>query len=128
MLRVMITVMLSISTFICLSQESKTACNILKKGKFKYLDAHDTTAYIIMNGDIQTEYSNNNADTIESKIKWLTACSYEMTMTRITKPNFPFKPGDVMNVTIDKIDEDIIYYSATVNESSFQGRFKKLPY
>lgn len=101
-------------------------CSTFKIGKFKYLDAADTTAYIVMDGDKQVEYNTGDKYIIESSIKWVSKCSYVMTMTKITIPNFPFKPGDKMRVDITKIDGDIIYYTSTVNEQSWQGRFRRL--
>ena len=54
----------------CFAQENiKQNCSLLKAGKFKYLDAADTTAYIVMSGETQIEYSGLNNYTIESKIK-----------------------------------------------------------
>jgi len=111
----------------CFAQKNTNQnCSLFKVGKFKYLDADDTTAYIVMSGEKQIEYSGLNNYTIESKIKWITDCSYNMEMIKITIPNFPFKPGDVMNVVINKIEGDIIYYTSTVKGKSWEGRFKKL--
>src|ERR1700712_3951735 len=89
--------------------QDRSVCNILKHGKFKYLDAEDTSAYIVMNLDKQVEYSGKNNYTIESNIEWTNPCSYNMTMIKITIPNFPFKPGDIMKVDINNIEGDIIY-------------------
>lgn len=120
------TILVLIAT-ICFAQEnSKPNCSVLKHGKFKYLDAEDTTSYIIMMGDKQTDYSGTNSYIIESEIKWIDDCSYIMKMTKVTIPGFPFKPGDTMKVDIDKIEGDIIYYTSTVKKTSWKGRFKKL--
>ncbi len=117
---------LCFSAIACFSQTETIDCSIFKTGKFRYLDSGDSTGYIIMAGDKQTEHSELNEYTIESKITWISACSYNMTMTKITKPRFPYKPGDTMKVDIYKIEGDIIYYTATVKGLSWRGRFKKL--
>ena len=127
LLKAVLTSVLLLFIIPCFAQKNtKPNCNLFKTGKFKYLDAADTTAYIVMSGEKQIEYSNLNNYTIESKIKWVNDCSYDMEMTKITIPNFPFKPGDVMNVVINKIEGDIIYYTSTVKGTSWEGRFKKL--
>jgi len=101
-------------------------CAVLKKGKFLYLDGNDKTAYIEMDGNYQIEKSGKNAYFIESTVEWVNDCTYIMTMTKITIPGFPFGPGDKMKVTVTKVDADIIYYTSTVNGTSWNGRFKTL--
>ncbi|GAB2805881.1 hypothetical protein GCM10027043_00680 [Ferruginibacter profundus] len=98
----------------------------MKKGKFLYLDADDKTAYIEMDGNYQIEKSGKTPFYIESTVEWIDDCSYIMTMTKITVPDFPFGPGDKMKVTIDKVDGNIIYYTSTVKGTSWNGRFKRL--
>ena len=111
----------------CFSQQNaKLDCSSSRSGKFKCLDAEDTTTYVIMNEEKQVSYSRLNPYTIESKIVWITDCSYNMEITKITIPDFPFKPGDVMNVVIDKVEGDIIYYTCTFKGMNGKGRFKKL--
>jgi hypothetical protein len=107
-------------------QEKSDCQQVFKRGKFKYLDAIDSSTYIVMNGATQIEYSVNGKYTIESKIDWISDCSYYMTMTKITVPNFPFKPGDVMKVDITKIEGNTIYYNSTVKDQSLSGRFVKI--
>ncbi len=113
-----------VSLSFCQQETTKTNCSILKHGKFKYIDIEDTSAYVIINNTKHIEYHNNNKYYIKSDIKWLSDCEYEMTMTEITIPNFPFKPGDLMNVKVNKIENEVIYYTSTVNGSSWPGRFK----
>jgi hypothetical protein len=98
----------------------------MKKGKFIYLDFDDKTRYIEMDGNHQIEKSENNPYVIESSVEWVNDCTYIMTMTRITIPNFPFGPGDKMKVEITKIDGDIISFTSTVNGNLMKGRFKKV--
>jgi len=105
---------------------SNANCSILKQGSFKYLDIKDTTAYFDIDKENHTEYHRNGKYYIKSKIKWLTDCQYEMKMISNTIPDFPFKPGDVMIVTVDKIEGDIIYYTSEVHGDKWEGRLLKL--
>lgn len=125
--RLLILICLFTLTQQLFSQVADSAkCAILKKGKFLYLDADDKTAYIEMNGNYQIEKSKKTPYYIESSVEWVDSCTYIMTMTKITIPNFPFSPGDKMKVSITRIDADIIYYTSFVKDMSWNGRFKRI--
>jgi hypothetical protein len=125
-LKTILTAALSLAAIAAFSQSGTTDCSFFQHGKFKYIGADDSTSYIVMNGSKQTEYSKKNDYIIESSVRWITDCSYIMTMTKITIPNFPYHPGDQMKVDITKVEGDIIYYTSTVNGNSWEGKFKKL--
>ena len=100
----------------------KPDCFALKQGTFRYLDIEDTTAYFEIDKSNHTEYHEGGRYIIKSKLQWISDCQYSMTMLSNTIPDFPFKPGDVMLVTIKKIDDNIIYYTSEVNKQSWDGR------
>jgi len=105
---------------------NKASCSIMKEGKFRYQNIDDTTAYVEIDKTDHTEYYNSGKYYIKSRLKWITDCQYEMTMLKNTIPDFPFKPGDVMTVTINKVEGDIIYYSSEVNGYKWEGRLLKV--
>jgi len=109
-------------------QEADTisSCSVLKQGKFRYLDIDDTTACFVIDKEDHTEYHYNGRYYIKSRLKWINDCRYEMTMIRNTIPDFPFKPGDVMTVTINKVEDKIIYYTSEVNGIKWEGRLLKV--
>ena len=102
------------------------ACTSLRNSTLKYLDADDSTAYVIIDGNKHIEYHKNKKYFIKSDIEWLNDCEWEMTMTEVTIPRFPFGAGDKMHVKVDKIEGDIIFYTATVKSTSWPGRFRKM--
>lgn len=102
------------------------SCSILKNGTFKYLDAEDTTAYFVVSPGSHVEYLRNGAYTIRSKVTWINNCSYKMLMLSNTLPDFPFKPGQTMTVSIDKIENDIVYYTSKVQDQQWRGRLVKV--
>ena len=106
--------------------EQKDQCSILKNGSFKYLDIEDTTAYFTINKNGHTEYHRNGKYKIQTKITWIDSCQYKMLMLSSTIPDFPFKPGDIMIVTIEKIEEGIIYYVAEAKGEKWPGRLIKI--
>lgn len=59
-------------------------------------------------------------------MNWVNDCEYNMTMTEITILNFPYKVGDIMNVKINKVEGNDIYYTSTVQEKSWEGQLIKI--
>ncbi|MES1218596.1 MAG: hypothetical protein ABUT20_24040 [Bacteroidota bacterium] len=100
-------------------------CKIMHSGTFIYGDP-GFEVKVVIKGNKHTEYHDNGRYFIKSKLTWLSDCEYDMTMTDVTIPNFPYKVGDVMNVKIDKVDGDKIYYTSTVQGKSWQGKFIKI--
>src|SRR5437868_10420733 len=91
-----------------------SGCEILRNGKFVYINDDDRTTYIEMNGDHQTERSEKYHYVIESTVKWIDDCNYVLTMTKISMPNAVFGPGDKMKVEITRVEGDIVYYTSNV--------------
>jgi len=107
-------------------KKKQSDCSFLKHSLLKYLDIEDTTAYVVINENLHEEYHQDGKYFIKSKIVWQSDCEWTMTMTEITIPDFPFKPGEQMHVKITRIDNDIIYYTSTVNGQSWPGRFRRM--
>lgn len=128
MLKLVLTTMITVFSLVSYSQENAkpSECSILKEGKFLYLDSEDETGYVEISGKNHIEKSGKNNYYIESTVDWISDCSYIMTMTKITIPDFPFKAGDTMRVDITKVTGNIIYYTSTVKGISWKGRFKKV--
>lgn len=97
-------------------------CSVMKSGKFKHTgEGVDTSAYFIIKGNKHIEYLQNGKYYVESSLKWTSACGYELIVKKCTVPDFPFKPGAKMNVTVNRIDGKKIYYSGDVNGDPFEG-------
>jgi hypothetical protein len=103
----------------------KAGCEIMKSGTFKY----EGLLYenkIVINGDKHTEFHYGEKYKIESTIKWLNDCEYDATLVKSTLPNFPYNPGDVMHVKINKVDGSKIYITSTVNGKSWDSVLSKV--
>ena len=100
-------------------------CLILHEGKFKYATEKGDVK-VEIKGEDHTEWHNKGKYFIKSKIVWVNDCEYNMTMTEITIPNFPYGPGDVMNVRINKVTGKDIYYTSTVKGISWEGKLTKI--
>ena len=118
-------IFLSITTMNFVYVQSDENCNILHGGNFTYGNA-DNLIKVNIKGKKHIEYHNNGKYYIKSELDWLSDCEYNMTMKKVTIPDFPFGKGDVMNVKIKKVDGNKIYYTSTVNGQSFDGVFTKI--
>jgi hypothetical protein len=98
---------------------------MMHHGTFKYGNLDDEVTFTIK-GKHHVEYHDNGKYYIKSKIDWVNECEYNMTMKKITLPNFPYHPGDVMNVRIDSIENKLIYYTAKVKNMSWNGTMIKI--
>ncbi|MBS1666545.1 MAG: hypothetical protein JST58_04135 [Bacteroidetes bacterium] len=101
-------------------------CSVLKKYKLQYLSIQDTSAYIRLSNDSLEEFHNNGKYSIMAKLDWTNDCEYDMILSSVNIPNFPYRPGDVMHVMVEKIENDIVYYISTINGNSWEGRLRIL--
>jgi hypothetical protein len=100
-------------------------CGILHKGTFTYGNSKNLVK-VMIKGKNHIEYHNDGKYYIKSKLDWVNECEYNMTMTKVTIPDFPYGKGDVMNVTINKVDGNKIYYTSTIKGQSWNGIFTKI--
>jgi len=96
----------------------------MKKGKFKYLDHNDKTAFFEVNGNKEVEYYQNKKYYVKSDIKWLSDCVYELSLTAATLPKLQFRPGDKLKVEILSIRNDTITYKASSQFKAWMGKLK----
>jgi hypothetical protein len=118
---------ITILGFIALTSFTKKpeGCKIMHSGTFTYGDAAFGIK-VVIKGVNHIEYHENGKYIIKSKLNWLSDCEYDMTMTEITIPGFPYKVGDVMNVKINRVDGNEIYYTSTVQGNTWDGKFIKV--
>ena len=117
-------IIISIMAF-SMKTELNSECKILHNGTFKYGNT-TTEIKVVINGNKHIEYHENGKYIIKSNLNWLNDCEYNMTMTEITIPDFPYKIGDVMNVKINKVEGNEIYYTSTVQGKSWDGKLIKI--
>lgn len=118
------TILLSVMSF-SVKTEMDSECNILHNGTFKYGNS-TTEIKVVIKGNKHIEYHENGKYIIKSKLNWVNDCEYNMTMTEITIPNFPYKVGDIMNVKINKVEGNDIYYTSTVQGKSWDGQLIRI--
>jgi hypothetical protein len=99
-------------------------CGVMKKGKFKFLDADDKTAYFEINKDKLVEYYQNKKYYVKADLKWLNDCKYELSLTAATLPKLGFKPGDKLTIEIVKVSHDTVTYKGTSDKRVWLGLWK----
>ncbi|UII75333.1 hypothetical protein LV716_13860 [Flagellimonas sp. HMM57] len=132
------------------AQTDDNKCSIMRDGTFFYGKKEDKM--IIINGSIVTEYFRGY--TIKGKLVWVNECEYNRTITSVKLPsylkkkknidwsrndrdfyvperierkyrNHIFSVGDVLNVKINRIIENEIFYTASRNGKSWEGKVIK---
>jgi hypothetical protein len=117
---------LTITLFAIVSKAQENPCTIMKKGVFRYMGTEDPTAFFEINDTTHIEYHQKKKYHIRSNLKWIDDCNYELTMTEITVPGFPYTTGDKLQVEIIKTEDDLVYYRASVKGRSWPGIAKKI--
>lgn len=108
---------------ITLASFSVDDCSIMRSGVFKY-EGLPYENKVIIKGNEQIEI--HKTDSLISTLKWVNDCEYNMTLNKITIPNFPYKIGDVLNVKINKVEGNRIFCTSTIYDNSWKTVFKKL--
>ena len=120
-------IMVIFAITICLASTKKATgdCQLLHHGTFKYGDSQ-TEIIVKIKGSKHVEYHEDGKYIIEFNLDWVNECEYNMTMTNVTLPNFPYGLGDIMNVKIDSVKGNEIYYTSTVKGQRWKGKFIKI--
>ena len=100
-------------------------CKIMHEGRFRYM-ADDEEVIVVIKDSVMTEYHRDGKYTIKTKIEWLNDCEYNITVIKVTVPHFTLGTGDQVNVKINRIEGQEIFYTLTVKAVSWEGKFVKL--
>lgn len=98
-------------------------CSIMHDGIFRIADIEENVT-VVIDGSTHFEYYQEGY--LESEINWVNDCEFEMTLKKVTLPNFPFEVGVVMHVRINQIDGNKIYYTAIIEGVKADGVLLKV--
>jgi hypothetical protein len=108
------------------SYAKATGCQILRKGTFTYNDTDgDMVVVKIVDGAITEEHKGGKY-VIVSQMKWINDCEYDNMLILSTVPKVKLEPGTVMNVVIDKVEGNDIYFTATAKGKSYHNMLTKI--
>jgi len=111
--------------FILLSFKPTQNCSKLKNNSFTYTLAGKKVLVKFTENE-QIEYHQNGKYFIKSAVIWGANCEYFLTVKETTLPNYPFKMGTKLHVVITKIKGDKIYYKASFENRTWEGKFRKV--
>lgn len=116
----------TIAKYSPVSDPKATGCQILRKGTFTYKDTDGDPVIVKIVDDVSTEEHKGGKYMIMSQLKWIGDCEYENMLIVSTVPKVRLEPGTVMNVTIDKVDGNDIYFTATALGKSYHNMLTKV--
>lgn len=110
-----------------LSFSTTGECELLREGgTFVYDDEDGDMVVVVIENNKHTEHHKGNKYIVESDIKWISDCEYNASLVKATLPDMTlFKKGDILNIKVDKIDGDDIYYTGTIKKMKFKGKMTK---
>ncbi|TCC94168.1 hypothetical protein EZ428_05155 [Pedobacter frigiditerrae] len=111
----------------CSQKQEKLDCKNLRNVKLKYLDADDTTAYIVISGNRHMEYYNAGKNFIKSEVKQVNDCEINVFFLESNIKDLPFKKGDVLNIVFDKVENGVLHCQTKMGNRIMPQRFKVLP-
>ena len=105
---------------------SRSDCKILRNGKFTYGGNLKDVVTVTFTGDKQREQHENGKYFIDSDVHWTNDCEYITIIKDFNLPGFPHSPGDTLKVKIDKVDGNVVRYSATIKDTGWSGLMTKV--
>lgn len=101
-------------------------CNIMHNGRFKYMADNEEVIVTIHDSSFMESY-NDGKYFIKAQLDWLNDCEYNLVITKVNAPGTMYSTGDEVNVKINRVEGNNIFYTATVKRVSWDGKFTKLP-
>ncbi|MHA3789862.1 hypothetical protein ACX0HA_16765 [Flavobacterium hauense] len=116
----------TIAKYSPVSNPAATGCQILRKGTFTYSDTQGDPVVVKIVDDMSTEEHKGGKYILMSKLTWKGECEYDNMLIMSTVPGVQLEPGTVMNVVVDKVDGNDIYFTATAKGKSYHNMLTKV--
>jgi hypothetical protein len=100
-------------------------CSIMHNGRFRYT-ADNEEVIVTINDSSFTESYDGGKHYVKAQLDWLSECEYNIVITKVNAPGMMYKPGDEINVKINRVEGKNVFYTATINRVSWEGKFTKL--
>lgn len=116
----------TIAKYSPVSDPKASGCQILRKGTFTYKDTEGDAVTVKIVDNTVTEEHKGGKYMLMSKITWKGECEYDNMLIVSTVPGVQLEPGTVMNVVIDKVEGNNIYFTATAKGKSYHNMLTKV--
>ena len=106
-------------------------CNLIKSGKFINKESNEkaTEGYsIVFENGIATEYINNGAYYLKSRVEFISECKYKSTVIEVTIPNYNLGPGTIIQTEIinTATADNLVEIKSTINDKSSYFALQKI--
>lgn len=116
----------TIAKYSPVSDPKASGCQILRKGTFTYKDTEGDAVTVKIVDNTVTEEHKGGKYMLMSKITWKGECEYDNMLIVSTVPGVQLEPGTLMNVVIDKVEGNNIYFTATAKGKSYHNMLTKV--
>ena len=106
-----------------LGKEGKD-CSIIKNSNFTYIN-QGKEVFVVFKGNEYVEYHNNRKHFIKAEIEWITDCEYNLIIEESTIPGFPLDGGTSMNIQVNRVSGNKVFYTCTLGTKSWKGKMTK---
>jgi hypothetical protein len=100
-------------------------CTIMHNGKFKYM-ADKELIFVTINDSTFTESYQDGKYFIKAQLDWISQCEYNLIITKVNAPGSMYATGDELNVKINHVEGNDIFYTASTKRVSWEGKFTKI--
>lgn len=121
--RLLIT--LSFAGLLFSSFSPSQGCGIMHNGRFKYMADKEEVIVTINDSNFMESYQGGKYY-IKAQLDWLSECEYNLVITKVNAPGLMYSTGDEINVKINHVEGNDVFYTATVRRVSWEGKFTKL--
>lgn len=116
----------TIAKYSPISDPKVTGCQMLRKGTFTYNDTEGDAVTVKIVDNMVTEEHKGGKYMLMSQVTWKGECEYDNMLIMSTVPGVQLEPGTVMNVVIDKVEGNNIYFTATAKGKSYHSMLTKV--
>lgn len=110
------------------AQQKENDCSRLKHSKLHFLNTEYVESYVIIDNNQHTEYLDDEGHFIKSELIWVNDCEYNAKIIEINILDVPFKIGDVLNVKITNIQNNIVDMICVYNGESLNAQYEIIEY
>ena len=116
----------TITKYSPVSDPKATGCQMLRKGTFTYKDTDGDVVKVKILDGVITEEHKGGKYILMSKMTWKGECEYDNMFMMSSLPDFKLEPGTIMNVVIDKVEGNNIYFTGTAKGKSYHSIITKV--
>ncbi len=111
-----------LATSLSFSQSNMADCNNFKTGDFTYLDSSTNLTWKIVRGaKHQTEKNEKEGIVIKKKIRWISACEYQLTQTWTNSKKLRTGNFKSLNYMIIPVNDNSYRFSCNCGDGTKTG-------